>query len=188
MSTSAQQQANRRNAEQSTGPKTDAGKAHSSQNARRHGLCSFDFVLRREEREEFDALLADLHEEHRPSCPTEALLVQQMAQHFWLSQRAMRLQGVALEFTEHHLVPKDLAVLIRYQTTNERAFQKDLATLLALQKQRAKQEIGSVPQPAKPAPAPVPGPVSTVSFQQPRQQFVPQNTQVFSTTEGISQQ
>ena len=69
-----------------------------------------------------------------------------MAQHFWLSQRAMRLQGVALEFTEHHLVPKDLAVLIRYQTTNERAFQKDLATLLALKKQSANRQIGSVPQ------------------------------------------
>ena len=86
-----------------------------------------------------------------------------MAQHFWLSQRAMRLQRVALEFTEHHVVPKDLAVLIRYQTTNERAFQMDLATLLKLQqahtplrpaagamssKEIANQQIGSVPQAA----------------------------------------
>ena len=160
MSTSAQQQANRRNAEHSTGPKTDEGKARTSQNARRHGLCSYHFVLRREDQEEFDDLLADLTTEHHPCGPTEALLVQQMAQHFWLSQRAMALQRIEIEIADHR-VPKDLAVLIRYQTTNERAFHKDLATLLALKKERAKQQIGSVPQTvAKPAQTAPPTPVS----------------------------
>jgi hypothetical protein len=38
MSTQLQRNANRQNAKASTGPKTTAGKAHSSQNALRHGL------------------------------------------------------------------------------------------------------------------------------------------------------
>jgi len=38
MSSAAQLQANRRNAQQSTGPKTGAGKARSSQNAVKHGF------------------------------------------------------------------------------------------------------------------------------------------------------
>ena len=38
MATQAQIAANRRNASKSTGPKTDRGRAKSSQNARRHGL------------------------------------------------------------------------------------------------------------------------------------------------------
>ena len=38
MSSAAQLQANRRNAQQSTGPRTGAGKARSSQNAVKHGF------------------------------------------------------------------------------------------------------------------------------------------------------
>jgi hypothetical protein len=38
MASNRQNEANRRNAKRSTGPKTSAGKANSSRNARRHGL------------------------------------------------------------------------------------------------------------------------------------------------------
>jgi hypothetical protein len=38
MTTDRRQQANRRNAKRSTGPRTSAGKARSGQNARKHGL------------------------------------------------------------------------------------------------------------------------------------------------------
>jgi len=38
MASKRQIEANRKNAKRSTGPKTDAGKARSSRNARRHGL------------------------------------------------------------------------------------------------------------------------------------------------------
>ena len=159
MSTPAQVAANRRNAENSTGPKTEEGKARSAQNARRHGLTAYDFVISGENREEFNSLLSDLTAEHQPSGPTEALLVQQMAQHFWLSQRAMALQRIEIEIADHR-VPKDLAVLIRYQTTNERAFHKDLGALLALQKQRTNKQIGSVPQTVQTAPATATQPAS----------------------------
>ena len=50
MATQAQIEANRRNAAHSTGPKTDEGKARSSQNAITHGFYAKAFVVRDDER------------------------------------------------------------------------------------------------------------------------------------------
>jgi hypothetical protein len=62
-----QQAANRQNAQKSTGPTTDEGKAASSRNALKHGLLARDIVVAdpafAESREEFDALLAALADE-----------------------------------------------------------------------------------------------------------------------------
>ena len=40
MTSARQFEANRRNSQKSTGPKTDRGKRHSRRNAFRHGLCA----------------------------------------------------------------------------------------------------------------------------------------------------
>ena len=45
MSTEAQIAANRANAEQSTGPKTEEGKAASSRNHSSHGLCTYNEIF-----------------------------------------------------------------------------------------------------------------------------------------------
>jgi hypothetical protein len=67
-----------------------------------------------------------------------------MAQAIWLSKRALMLQHV----TFNHELPvcddqKQLALYLRYQTTNERAFHKKcLSALLKLRAEKRKQEIG----------------------------------------------
>ena len=66
MSSEARQSANADNARLSTGPRTDEGKARSSQNARKHGLTAAQFVIAAEDRQEFDELLAQLQTEIRP--------------------------------------------------------------------------------------------------------------------------
>jgi hypothetical protein len=139
----AQLLANRANAQSSTGPKTDAGKAVSSLNNFRHGLAGKFMVLDWESREEFNDLLDNLHAEHQPATPTETLLVEGMAQHYWLRQRALRLQHCTMDQelpTCGH--PKELALYLRYQTTHERAFQKCLSQLLTLRAQKRKIETG----------------------------------------------
>jgi len=84
-------QANRTNSQKSTGPKTPRGKAWSRRNARRHGLLSREIVLPSdEERSEYVQLLADLREEHEPSGITEDLLVQKIANAFWLMKLTCR--------------------------------------------------------------------------------------------------
>jgi len=93
MSTEAQVRANQENAQHSTGPNTEAGKAASCLNNFRHGLTGNSFtVLDFEDQDEFDALLCGLRAEHQPSTLTETLLVQKMAQSYWLSKRALYLQ------------------------------------------------------------------------------------------------
>jgi hypothetical protein len=60
MATLKQFEANRRNAQKSTGPNTPEGKAAVSMNTLRHGLRARTVVLPGENREEFDHLCNDL--------------------------------------------------------------------------------------------------------------------------------
>jgi hypothetical protein len=92
MSTVAQTSANQANAQHSTGPATEEGKARSARNNFRHGLASGQLIVPVEDPADFEALAQDLFNEHQPATPTEENLVLSMAQHFWLGQRAIRLQ------------------------------------------------------------------------------------------------
>ncbi len=139
---------NRRNAQFSTGPKTAEGKGRASQNAIRHGLSSDKFlILDWENLEDFAVLLVNLRAEHQPATQTEALLVERMAQHFWLSQRALRLQDMCLDrdlpLCEE---PKQMALYMRYGVTHDRAFHKCLTELLKLRAAQRKEEAGFVSQ------------------------------------------
>src|SRR5579872_252425 len=89
MSTKAQIAANRPNAQNSTGPRTDEGKARTRQNALRHGLCSGIPKMADETPEEIATLLATLREEHSPLGASEEILVHKMAEHFSLHSRQL---------------------------------------------------------------------------------------------------
>ena len=60
--------------------------------------------------------------------------MREMAQSYWLMQRATRLQNAC--FTNAEVDCKQLALFLRYRTTYERAFHKALNTLISLKKQR----------------------------------------------------
>ena len=90
-----------------------------------------------ESRQDFDQLCQSLRAEHRPETATEILLVESMAQHHWLKQRALRLQSLCLNDNE-----KSLALYLRCQATHERAFYKALDTLVKLRTEKRKAEIG----------------------------------------------
>src|SRR5262249_36778021 len=79
MSSAAQIAANQRNAQFSTGPKTEAGKAASSANSRKHGLCAKIPLLKSENPEDLQSLLDELFNEHQPVGITEETLVRKMA-------------------------------------------------------------------------------------------------------------
>ena len=55
MSTTEQIKANRQNAQKSTGPKTDEGKAVVSQNAVKHGLFAAEAVIKGEDPADYEA-------------------------------------------------------------------------------------------------------------------------------------
>ena len=143
MSTEAQGAANQANAQQSTGPKSPEGKSAISQNNFRHGLSGHFQVLAWEPQCEYDALFASLRLQHKPETCFEVSLVEKMAQHYWLSQRAIRCQNACLaDGFPKGGDDKGLALYIRYQNTHDRAFYKALNNLLKLRAEKRKQEIG----------------------------------------------
>ncbi len=131
----------------STGPKTPEGKANSALNNLRHGLAGQFRIIASESEEDFNHLLVLLRDEHEPSTATEEILVTRMAEHVWLSRRALMLQNNAIETEDQ----KSLALYLRYQTTNDRAFSKCLADLLKLRKHRYQFESQDVQIAAKEA-------------------------------------
>ncbi len=143
MSTTAQIAANQANAKQSTGPKTEHGKAIASLNNLRHGFNGSFSVMPWESQDEFEFLFIDLRVEYKPVTVTETVLVEKMAQAMWLGQRAVLLQQRCFNPN----VPecdneKQLALYLRYQTTHDRAFHKCLNALLKLRAEKRKEEIG----------------------------------------------
>ena len=145
MSSEAQVAANRENAQHSTGPKSADGKIRICLNAFRHGLAGAFIILPDEVREDFDELHEGLRAEHQPETPTEILLIESMAQHYWLKQRALRLQTFCFD-DDGNCDEKSLGLYMRYQTTHDRAFYKALNTLLKLRADKKKSEIGFVSQ------------------------------------------
>ena len=131
----------------STGPRTEAGKAASSRNALTHGLASGTLFIEGEDQSEYQSLIANLLEEWQPATPTEHLLVHNMAKHHWLVERAIRLRGEALATAAPGTLPASFAVLLRYQTTNERAFtraQKSLEEMQQTRREFVSQKAGAV--------------------------------------------
>jgi hypothetical protein len=115
-------------------------------NAVLHGLTGAFIFLPGESADDFHNLQESLRAEHNPETPTETFLVEGMAQHYWLEQRAIRLQGLCFDEAGACHAEKQLGLYLRYQTTHERAFHKSLNTLLKLRAEKRKAEIGFVSQ------------------------------------------
>jgi hypothetical protein len=150
-----QLEANRRNAQKSTGPKPPQGKAVASRNALKHGLTAQDAVISDEERPHFEEALAAFQAEHQPVGPTQALLLEQIVTAAWRLRRLrgmetrlfdLRMQDLA-KYIERERPELDshgrhayvflsdargvnaLTTLSRYETRTERAFYRALHEL-----------------------------------------------------------
>ena len=95
--TALQVEANRRNSLKATGPKTQAGKVHSSRNSWKHGILSAQVLvpdgLGEEDAEKFGALFAALREDFQPCGAMEDILVQQIAIGYWRLARVHRCEA-----------------------------------------------------------------------------------------------
>jgi hypothetical protein len=93
-------EANRRNAQRSTGPRTGEGKEKVRFNAVKHGLLVKAIEMNlsgiRESKVEFHQLLSSLHDELRPVGMLEELCVEQMATAYWRLRRVLRAGEIGL--------------------------------------------------------------------------------------------
>lgn len=144
MATAAQITANQLNAQFSTGPKSEAGKAAVARNSTCHGLSGRGFALLACESEsEFQTLLDALEEEHRPVTPTDNFLVLELARSQWRLRRVNAIEAeilagdgsggwaaVAARFTGNASADRALAALSRYEQSARRAWYQALNQLL----------------------------------------------------------
>jgi len=92
MSTEKQLEANRQNAEKSTGPKTAEGKVVAKLNAVRHGLLSKELLVPREDKGALQEFSNRLREELRPQGALEELLMVRIVAAAWRLQRILRFE------------------------------------------------------------------------------------------------
>ena len=97
MTSDKQLAANRLNAQKSTGPKTDQGKAVSKYNALRHGLLSQEVVLPGEDESAFDELYEKFREELLPEGELEIQLVERIATLCWRLRRIGKVEAGIFE-------------------------------------------------------------------------------------------
>jgi hypothetical protein len=149
MASPAQILANRENARQSSGPKTDTGKQTSSRNAIRHGLTSTQIVIPGEDQSAYEELLRGMHQSYAPANEAERVLVDQIAANAWRLMRAQRVEtaffakltegaedpsaALAAAFLDR---PKEMARIHRYVASAQSAYYKAITQLSKLQKER----------------------------------------------------
>ena len=114
MATQSQIEANRNNAKQSTGPRTQAGKQRSSRNALKHGLRAEQSVIPGEDPADFERHLTEFDDTFHPNTAYERALVRQMADAEWRLQRISRLEAAFLSSAFDRanvspMEPRDLA-------------------------------------------------------------------------------
>ena len=140
MSTSAAQlAANAANSQHSTGPRTEEGKARSSQNASKHGLSGRSVAVAPGEHEEFQQLLADFTAEIKPQGVVQQTLFDELVAAAWNLRRARRMEAELCTEMEYRdlLASDDLQTkfdrLGRHKTRLERTFHRCLKELKAQQ-------------------------------------------------------
>jgi len=92
MATDAQNTANQANAQNSTGPRTEAGKATSSRNALKHGLTAQTALMPDEDAQVHACFLAGMLDSYDPFNAAETALVEEMIDIQWRLRRASRFE------------------------------------------------------------------------------------------------
>ena len=161
MSTNAQIEANRSNAQKSTGPTTEAGKQKSSQNATRHGFTGLALIVTPSEKEAYEAHVQSYMDHHKPVDHMHRQIVQQYADLHWSlhqifvqqSNTMSLMNAVSLQMQEAGdplatavaiaPIAKTLSTLNLYETRRRRALktvQEELEAMeTALAERRAKE-------------------------------------------------
>jgi hypothetical protein len=171
MTTQKQIDANRRNAQKSTGPKTPEGKEIASQNATRHGLLAQALVLEGESREEFDRFSEGLMAHLGPVGYVEMMLAERVVAGAWRSRRALRIEWRLVWQDQHLLITRLGSVAVdedpdeiakpasmmaermlrddtyekfrRYESSIERGFYRALHELQRLQAARKGEDVAA---------------------------------------------
>ena len=130
MATNAQLQANRLNAQKSTGPRSPEGKAVSRFNALKFGLEARSRVIPGEDSYQLETLTREYHEHLQPANPLEAFLVDSIVAADWNRRRFARIEAQVYHVLIAALDPEDA---VASQSPIGAAFHADAVNGKALQ-------------------------------------------------------
>ena len=171
MSSQRQIEANRRNAQKSTGPTSVTGKAASSMNALKSGIHAKSIILPSEKLADLEQLIEDYYQRHDPDTPEARFYLDEVIHCEWLLRRYRAaeaqmwqhdLENLYGEKPEHPLGKCAISrstpfSKLQYRVdATRRAYQRSLKALKELKAEAA----------AVPAPAPDPEPPSVSSSPQ----------------------
>ncbi len=122
MPSDAQIDANRRNARNSTGPRTGAGKERSRRNALRHGLAAEHILILDEDVDDFLRFSAALKQALDPAGEAETVLCDRIVMGNWRLRRVWRQEAASLN---------EEAIKIAHREAREEIYEKVLAELKA---------------------------------------------------------
>jgi len=158
-----QQQANRQNAQHSTGPTSPAGKAAIRFNALTFGLRTRATILPDENVADYAQLWDELEADWQPQNRTERCHLETMVTSQWLLARVAESERkicTYIDFGEKQFVM--LAYVAKQRTQLERSFRTAIEDMKQSQKERGRQPVqrqqplpAQTAQTAKPASAPV---------------------------------
>lgn len=182
MATEKQIRANRANAAKSRGPKTPAGKARASQNARKHTFNAYSVIAIGEDNNAFDAFLGSYITRFQPADDVEADLVEDLAVAAWKRRRYWALEAGLFNHTRIQIrsdgdpqqfvasqvnldarvlrelsdETKALGLVGRFQSAHDRAYRRALEALRSLQLSRKNEpNLANIPLSAAARPRPV---------------------------------
>ena len=104
MTSFRQIEANRRNAQLSTGPVTEEGKRRSRQNAIRHGLTAETVIDALEDAEDYAAFEMAVTADHDAQSAVERELVLRLASLLWRLRRATAIESGLFKIQAKHLL------------------------------------------------------------------------------------
>jgi hypothetical protein len=172
MSSQLKKDTARANGAKSHGPKTPEGRARSSANSRRHGLTADTLLVSGESHDQFQLLLQDYVDQFHPATGVEMELVEAMAYARWRIRRLLALEtnlfdneivrsskAIDKEFNNMDVYARlgwvfqkladggqAIALLIRYETSLNRSYDRAFKQLQVIQSTR--------PSPLPPTPPP----------------------------------
>ena len=162
-------EANRRNAQKSTGPRSIDGRARSSMNALRHGITGQVSIMSVEDRAAHDKFVQELIESLQPEGAVELQFASVIAEDFWRLQRIRAVENdmlalgnfsdaadIDVEHPEVHASltraqtfldqSKDFERLTLYEQRINRAIEKNRKQLAELQAERKRERQEALEQ------------------------------------------